>query len=307
MGSSIAGSSESSDRLSRARQGGSESRASLAKSMAATADVDVKRRILRAFMVAGAKDRLLTAAQSEQNADLRAEAVQQLGRDGRARRAVAAVSEGNGSRGQEADHPGDVRRRERRRGSSSWRRPKRIPNCAEPRFATSASWAPTARARRSSRSTTPTRIRRSGERVIKGLFVQGNATALVDLARKEQDPSMKKDIVQKLSVMGRRIRVVAALHDGTAEREVRPAMSTSTSRIDRRRCTRHRGRGNRPGAPPAAAIKRPGHDPVRRARRCHRRSATWLPHRRSPPGLATPCQSWIAFASCAVQFGSGRS
>jgi hypothetical protein len=38
--------------------------------------------------------------------------------------------------------------------------------------------------------------------VIQGLFQQSNATALVNLARKEQDPSMKKDIVQKLSVMG---------------------------------------------------------------------------------------------------------
>jgi HEAT repeat protein len=37
---------------------------------------------------------------------------------------------------------------------------------------------------------------------LQGLFQQSNATALVSLARKEQDPSMKKDIVQKLSVMG---------------------------------------------------------------------------------------------------------
>src|SRR5690349_24212627 len=59
--------------------GGAESRAALATVYASTSDVDVKRRILRAFMVAGEKDRLLTAAQSEQNADLRAEAVRQLG------------------------------------------------------------------------------------------------------------------------------------------------------------------------------------------------------------------------------------
>src|SRR5215213_5204021 len=38
--------------------------------------------------------------------------------------------------------------------------------------------------------------------VITGLFQQNNAAGLVDLARREQDPSMKKDIVQKLSVMG---------------------------------------------------------------------------------------------------------
>jgi HEAT repeat protein len=38
--------------------------------------------------------------------------------------------------------------------------------------------------------------------VINGLFVQGNASGLVDLARKESDPAMKKEIVSKLSVMG---------------------------------------------------------------------------------------------------------
>ena len=40
---------------------------------------DAKRQILRAFMIAGEKDRLLTAAQSEQNPELRQEAVRQLG------------------------------------------------------------------------------------------------------------------------------------------------------------------------------------------------------------------------------------
>ena len=55
--------------------GGRESRAVLAEIYASTTDVDVKRRILRAFMVAGEKDRLLTAAQTEQNPELRAEAV----------------------------------------------------------------------------------------------------------------------------------------------------------------------------------------------------------------------------------------
>jgi hypothetical protein len=44
--------------------------------------------------------------------------------------------------------------------------------------------------------------------VINGLFVQNNATALVDLARKEQDPATKKDIVSKLSIMGSKDPVV---------------------------------------------------------------------------------------------------
>jgi HEAT repeat protein len=37
--------------------------------------------------------------------------------------------------------------------------------------------------------------------VINSLFVQNNAEGLVALARKESDPAMKKEIVQKLSVM----------------------------------------------------------------------------------------------------------
>jgi len=37
--------------------------------------------------------------------------------------------------------------------------------------------------------------------VLNALFVQGNATALVAIARKETDPELKKTVVQKLSMM----------------------------------------------------------------------------------------------------------
>jgi tetratricopeptide (TPR) repeat protein len=59
--------------------GGRESRAALADVYASSSDIDMKKRILRAFMQGGEKDRLVAAAQSEQNAELRATAVQQLG------------------------------------------------------------------------------------------------------------------------------------------------------------------------------------------------------------------------------------
>ncbi len=36
---------------------------------------------------------------------------------------------------------------------------------------------------------------------VQGLFVQNNAEALVGLARKESDPAMKKELVQRLSIM----------------------------------------------------------------------------------------------------------
>ena len=37
--------------------------------------------------------------------------------------------------------------------------------------------------------------------VINALFLQGNAKALVELARKERDPEVKKDIITKLGLM----------------------------------------------------------------------------------------------------------
>src|SRR5258708_30923089 len=37
--------------------------------------------------------------------------------------------------------------------------------------------------------------------VINSLFIQGSASTLVKLARKEKDPSLKRDIISKLSIM----------------------------------------------------------------------------------------------------------
>jgi hypothetical protein len=59
--------------------GGRESRAALGDIYATTTDIDMKKRILSAFMQGGEKARLVTAAQTEQNPELRATAVQQLG------------------------------------------------------------------------------------------------------------------------------------------------------------------------------------------------------------------------------------
>ena len=39
------------------------------------------------------------------------------------------------------------------------------------------------------------------KKAVEGLFVQGNAKALIDLARKETNPEMKKEIIGKLSLM----------------------------------------------------------------------------------------------------------
>jgi hypothetical protein len=38
--------------------------------------------------------------------------------------------------------------------------------------------------------------------VIKSLFLQGNAKALIEIARQETDPELKQEAVKKLSLIG---------------------------------------------------------------------------------------------------------
>jgi HEAT repeat protein len=181
--------------------GGGESRAALAEIYAASSDVDVKRRILRAFMVGGEKARLLTAAQTEQNPELRGEAVQQLGVMGAhdelwqiyqketavdvKKRIIQAMFVG-----------GDVTRL---LGLAKTEKDPELRRTAVRNLGVMDSKRTSDALVEIYNTEKDPAIRKA---VIQGLFQQSNAAALVDLARKEQDPSMKKDIVQKLSVMG---------------------------------------------------------------------------------------------------------
>lgn len=183
-------------------QGGRESQATLGDIYASTSDLDVKRRILRAFMVSGQKDRLLTAAQSEQNPELRAEAVQQLGVMGaheelwqlyqkesavdvKKRIIQAMFVGGNTSRLIDlAKTEKDVELRRTAVRNLGIMGTKRTGDALVEIYNSDKN--PVIR-----------------QAVITGLFQQDNATALIDLARKEQDVAMKKEIVQKLSLMSR--------------------------------------------------------------------------------------------------------
>jgi HEAT repeat protein len=42
---------------------------------------------------------------------------------------------------------------------------------------------------------------------VQGLFVQNNADALVTIARRETDPAMKKEVVQRLSLMKSKVAI----------------------------------------------------------------------------------------------------
>jgi HEAT repeat protein len=184
--------------------GGAESRATLAEVYASSTDVDVKRRILRAFMTAGEKNRVLAAAQTESNPELRIEAVRQLGVMGASdelwqlyqkessadvkRQILSALQvSGNVSRMIElakGEKDPELRRLAVRNlgvmGS------KGAGDALIEIYSVEKDAA----------------VRKT---VINALFVQGNATALVALARKEQDMSMKAQIVQQLANMDSKV------------------------------------------------------------------------------------------------------
>ena len=180
--------------------GGPESRAVLSDIYKGSSDVDVKRRILRAFMVSGEKGFILAAAQTEQNPELRMEAIRQLG--------VMGAS----------DEVWQIYQKE-----SSIEVKKQVLQALftggnAQRMIELAKSEPNAELRRAAvRSLGVMGAGRTGDAlgqiyatdkdpavrkaVLEALFIQGNAAALVSLARKESDVEMKKAIVQKLSLM----------------------------------------------------------------------------------------------------------
>jgi HEAT repeat protein len=161
----------------------------------------VKRAILRGYMMSGARDRLLAVAKSETAPDLRGEAVQQLG-------ALGAASELEELyRGESSV---EVKRRIIQAMMISGRtdtligiaktetdpelRRAAIRNLGMNRRTDSAEALTSIYAAAGSDND----VRRA---VVQALFMQGNAKALVDLARAEKSPEMRKAIVQQLSVM----------------------------------------------------------------------------------------------------------
>jgi HEAT repeat protein len=180
--------------------GGERSRAVLTDIYNATTDIDVKKSVLKSYMIAGDRTRLLALARAEANTELRADAVLQLG-------VIGARNELTELYGSEPSV--EVRKK-----------------ILQAMFigGNSAKLAEIARNEKIL-DLKVTAIRnlgllgggRSGDlllslyntdgryevrkAVIESLFIQGNAKTLVNLARTEKDPETKHEIIQKLSVM----------------------------------------------------------------------------------------------------------
>ena len=180
--------------------GGDQTRRILSDVYTSSPDVTVKKNILRAYMVAGDKERLLVIARTEPVVDLRLDAVSQLGVIGaraeladlygketavpvRKKIISAMFISGN------ADTLGEIARNEK---------------VEELRLAAIRNLGLLGGSRSGQLLLSIYETDSSSEvkeSVINSLFIQGNAKALVDLARKEKDRELKKDIVSKLSLM----------------------------------------------------------------------------------------------------------
>lgn len=181
--------------------GGERSRKLLADVYTSSTDVDVKKSILKSFMISGDRAHLLSLAKTEPNPDLRAEAVQQLGVSG-ARNELAELYNSESSFevkkkilqamfvGGSVDKLSEIAKSER----NPELRATAIRNLGLAGGARSAQTLVTIYETDSSPE-----VRHA---VINALFLQNNAKALIDLARKEKDPEMKKSIISKLSIMG---------------------------------------------------------------------------------------------------------
>jgi len=180
--------------------GGKESRATLEEIYKSSHDLDVKRAILQSFMVGGEKQRLLEVAKSEQSPQLRAEAVKQLGVMG-ARGELYQLYQNETSVEVKRNIlqgmfiSGDVEH------TLEFARAEKDPELRRQSVRNLGLMGKekTADALTSIyNSDKDPEIKRS---VIQAFFLQGNAKPLIQIARQEKDASLKRDAVQKLSLM----------------------------------------------------------------------------------------------------------
>jgi tetratricopeptide (TPR) repeat protein len=179
---------------------GTENRQVLADVYKSSPDPAVKRAILRSFMVAGDRERLLSVAKTESTPELRGEAVQQLG----VMHAGAELTDLY-----QTESSADVKKRilqamfvggqsdkliELAKGEKDPDlRKTAIRNLGLMKSAGTAEVLTSIYGSDSSPD-----VRKA---VVNALFLQNNAKALVDLARAEKNAEMKKEIVSKLSIM----------------------------------------------------------------------------------------------------------
>lgn len=179
--------------------GSQQSRQILADLYAAATSSSVKKEILKAFMLANDKARVLTAARSEKDTDLRGEAIRLLGvMNARAELVTLYGTETSRDMREEiiqglfisgdSDKIGELAQNEK----DQYLRKEAIQKLGLMGRKT----APTLLAMYARETSVDLK-----EAVIKGLFLQDNAKALIDIAKKETNKELRKEALQKLSLM----------------------------------------------------------------------------------------------------------
>ena len=180
--------------------GGAESRKTLAEVYASSGDEAVKRAILRSYMIGGDHEHLFAAAKSEKDESLRREAIRQLG-----------LVHGAGELEQlyQTESSPDIRREILQAfflAGDAGRLVQAAQTEKDPELRrTAIRNMGLVHSDESSRALQTIYSRETDrgvrEEVLNAYFLQGNASALVALARSEKDPELKRAAVSKLSLM----------------------------------------------------------------------------------------------------------
>jgi len=180
--------------------GGPEARKTMAEIYASSTDTSLKRSILRSYMIGGDRERLFAAAKSEKDPALRREAIRQLGlvhgeqeleqlygteNSPEIRREILQAFFLAGDVNKMLEAAKNEKDPELRRAA--------VRNLGLVRSDESSKALAEIYARETDRG-----IR---EEVLNAYFLQGNASAIVAIARAEKDPGLKKKAVEKLALM----------------------------------------------------------------------------------------------------------
>jgi HEAT repeat protein len=180
--------------------GGSDSRQVLSDVYRASTDTAVKRAIIRSFMISGDRARLLSLAKSETMPELRGEAVQQLGVMGAHTELADLYS---------TETSVDVKKRilqamfvggsaDKLMELAKTERDLQLRRTAVRNLGLMGSSRTGDAIKSIYLSDSAPEVKREA---INALFLQNNGKALVELARAEKDPQMKKEMVEKMSLM----------------------------------------------------------------------------------------------------------
>jgi HEAT repeat protein len=180
--------------------GGRENAQLLADVYKASNDPAVKRAILQSFMVSGSRDALLSVAKAESNPDLRVNAIHQLGVMGGASDLMQLYTANSSPEVKSAILEALFV------GGASDKLLEFARTDKDPQMRASAvrKLGQMGRSRTGDglvglyAKETDGSVKRD---ILNALFIQGNATALIEVARKETDTNLKREAVQKLSIM----------------------------------------------------------------------------------------------------------